>query len=418
MTVRLESVFLKNVLFYLSTLDDVQSLECVCKKCQIAIISVYINPYRLSELYPFNRIINDNIKKTDVKDIPLMEIGKLTRDNPHKYLEQTWFAEKVSKMIVTQTTYKYVFKKISIYKNLQIVSLDCILTSEHIDALCELPLLKKVYVQGQYCSLEKWIEKALQFNKIKFVFLSLDYCFGDIEKILCGKNIPQNMTFFDNDLDSKYFMNTSPVCIDVIVNKEKRTYSLQSQWLTSNKTMIEGVDKISKLVVEKQVQEAKFVQNSRSLIKIPYDFSMFETLTKLTVQYSYGGLVLPKFCVDLSLLNCHCDVKLGEAKLMHLMLKQSVPTMTVDVDQIKTFLSENSSTEKCTFRFDGKKTEGFKISPILDAFEVNCNRGAQAKCISCVRLLFEDSYITKGGKLEKENGVIQFKDRKSKSYFK
>ncbi|ELP85481.1 hypothetical protein EIN_040050 [Entamoeba invadens IP1] len=156
---------------------------------------------------------------------------------------------------------------------------------------------------------------------------------------------------------------------------------------------------------------------SKTPTKLTYNFSMFETLTTVAIQYpcgTYGTIVLPKFCVSLGLSKCLCDVKLGEAKLMHLKLKESKPKMTVDVDQISTFISEDSSTEHITFRFDGKETEGFKISPILKIFEVKLFRYTQGQCFSSVRIQTEKSFVTKVGNLQKENGVITFKDTEIK----
>ncbi|KAL7716970.1 Uncharacterized protein QTN25_005563 [Entamoeba marina] len=137
--VHLENIFVKNVLFYLTTIQDIMNFEMVSKNCQMAIQTVFINPFTLSEtvhLTTINKIFPnlqtffitntvDSVKKRDGNDLPIIECGStFSFDRDARLFSTVWFPPKLRKVVINNmNVLRTITDNISRYEQLQEVSI-------------------------------------------------------------------------------------------------------------------------------------------------------------------------------------------------------------------------------------------------------------------------------------------------------
>ncbi|KAL7720719.1 F-box domain-containing protein [Entamoeba marina] len=158
----LENVYLKNVMFYLDSLQDVFHFEMVSKSCSIAIQTAFINTYKLSLTVSFEKILRifpslqtfyctNCLKKMLKKQstlLPLIEVGKwqVTKMNFNNVFTTLWFASKVRKLTINCNN-KQVLDNLKSYTQLNTISIHKgRFDGFDLSLIFDVPTLKKCYL--------------------------------------------------------------------------------------------------------------------------------------------------------------------------------------------------------------------------------------------------------------------------------
>ncbi|KAL7722435.1 Fbox domain containing protein [Entamoeba marina] len=152
---QLENVYIKNVLFYLPTMEDVVKFAMISKNCQLAINTIFINPFMLSEttemmtickFFPnlqtlFLTKVSQTLYKKEMKELPIIECGNTSiYGKKNKMFSTIWFPLKVRKITInscyvlssiTENIKKYSeLQEVSIRTNFQIADIESLLTAK------------------------------------------------------------------------------------------------------------------------------------------------------------------------------------------------------------------------------------------------------------------------------------------------
>ncbi|ELP89900.1 hypothetical protein EIN_472880 [Entamoeba invadens IP1] len=141
----LQQIFMKNVILYFDTLEDVTNFMLINKSCYEAVQTMYINTYKLSQTVAIEDIIYffPNLqtlyfnalsycpRKFSSDDIPLIEVNNslvTSRKDPSSKMENTlktkWFPPKVRKIRLSSNEVLAVGKYGELYENLKDAFLD------------------------------------------------------------------------------------------------------------------------------------------------------------------------------------------------------------------------------------------------------------------------------------------------------
>ncbi|ELP84144.1 hypothetical protein EIN_342690, partial [Entamoeba invadens IP1] len=176
---QLQSVFLKNVLLYLETLDDILNFMLVSRICNESVQTMYINSYKLSQhnaildildYFPSLETMFIDSPKTGIssavgREIPTLEFTLL---NPNyklsKILTSKWLPSKLKRLKVVLHTFSDLPSDFSVYENLTEVSIDVLYiyqnNKQFIESILSQKSLKKVVLYFSY----KFLVHLLDFD--------------------------------------------------------------------------------------------------------------------------------------------------------------------------------------------------------------------------------------------------------------
>ncbi|KAL7714018.1 Fbox domain containing protein [Entamoeba marina] len=136
---QLENIYIKNVLFYLPTMEDVVKFAMISKNCQLAINTVFINPFMLSEttemmaickFFPnlqtlFLTKISQTLYKKEMKELPIIECGSTSvYGRKNRMFTTVWFPLKVRKITINNNhVLLSITENIKKYSELQEISI-------------------------------------------------------------------------------------------------------------------------------------------------------------------------------------------------------------------------------------------------------------------------------------------------------
>ncbi|ELP91414.1 hypothetical protein EIN_155210 [Entamoeba invadens IP1] len=371
--VQLECVFLKNVLFYLPTLVDISCFEEVCKKCSMAIATVFINPFKLTQFYSFNKIIKifpklqtyycsklyNPPKKQFANEIPLMEIGELDECCNFGIFSTNWFAGKVRKMRVTKTLYTRVTKNYLLYTNLKIVSIDIARISKSflvvqlppvVSVLMSMKTIEKmtIYISNFYdvagClnllkthnnpTCQYTIVSRNIYDKYAFHYMqTMDY------SIL--EHLQRNVHVYLGTLDAgkDYYLNVQKEDYNVSFKKRLPTFTKLNNNVGAKEplTLQEMID----YIINNEVHKVSFKGTRQT--KKELSLGVLKWVTDITLKLVVNDFSIPKYTKRLCLQKCRIKVFGDKVNLKTLIIHDSFIQGDLNIDEMSVFDMRKSS---------------------------------------------------------------------------
>ncbi|EDR28081.1 hypothetical protein EDI_325580 [Entamoeba dispar SAW760] len=356
--VHLENVFLKNVLLYLPTLKDVGRFAQVCKSCEEAINTIYVNPYELTIHHSFDEIIPlfpnlqtfyvrrcpERLYKISANDIPLIEIGGWNETAKQtKMFDTKWFCSKIRKLRMEGYYCKKVIEKHPEYFT-QLQEL-VILNSNDLNLIrkmIELPTLKKVII---LCSISEFQElsKMVDFNKYKqinFIIILNEYgfifsqCFDQIDY-----NQFVNCRFYTRVLNKSTinlpYLPSLPYEQKFLMGFDKSGASV-----VIKTDVLDKINQINEIIVKNDIRHVvienilnNFEGNRIDLTTLPIELLSIKKVEKQNLVF-----VIPPGLKSLTIYECKASIDISKCYLKELTLReyQGKP-IDVHDDNLKVF---------------------------------------------------------------------------------
>ncbi|ELP84094.1 hypothetical protein EIN_502070 [Entamoeba invadens IP1] len=189
----LESFFLKNVILYLESLDDVLNFMLINRTCCQSVQTLYITPYRITQTnnildvmdyFPSLETMYLHTPKTAIlrsvgKEVPNFEIWVPKPYSSFSNLFETkWLPPKIKKLRVSYPDFLSVAKNFSVYHNLKELSLDLFnIQSRDLQicgALLSLQTLRRVVLYIPLSALDHFLSlNCVARKEVNFVFVVL-----------------------------------------------------------------------------------------------------------------------------------------------------------------------------------------------------------------------------------------------------
>ncbi|ELP89077.1 hypothetical protein EIN_447080 [Entamoeba invadens IP1] len=212
----LESVFLKNVILYIPTIEDVFQFILINNKCLSSVKSMYVNSYKLSLKSPIEKILlffpnietlyfnsySTRMKKIDTNSIPIVEMNLQSYSSGVSQLFKTkWFPPKIRKMRIIAQEMEMVYTNYTAFEQLKELVITCSSVSSdntpYERIICHDTLQKVTFVLT--LAGVPYIVK-LDFKKMKntkFVIILTPQSFSDDYVDLSTlSNLPENVTVY------------------------------------------------------------------------------------------------------------------------------------------------------------------------------------------------------------------------------
>ncbi|EDR30203.1 hypothetical protein EDI_255900 [Entamoeba dispar SAW760] len=338
--VHLENVFLKNVLLYLPTLKDVGRFTQVCKSCEEAINTIYVNPYELTIHHSFDEIIPvfpnlqtfyvrrcpERLYKISANDIPLIEIGRWNETSKQtKVFNTKWFCSKIRKLRISiDFCMKFQLKHPEYFTQLQ----ELVILNNNdlniITKLLELPTLKKVIIFCNISEFQKYFEKV-EFNKYKqinFIIILNEYGFT-INNLLKQIDYSQfvNCTFYTR-IFNKSTINLPYLPLLPYENKFLIKFKKQNNTVTIESDVLDKINEINEIIVKGEIQNViienilkEFEGNQFDLTTLP-----IESLSITKVKKQSLIIIIPPNLKSLTINSCKSSIDISKCHLKKLVL--------------------------------------------------------------------------------------------------
>ncbi|EKE38860.1 hypothetical protein ENUP19_0228G0006 [Entamoeba nuttalli] len=358
-TIRLENVFLKNVMFYLETMDDVCNFNQINKKCGEAIATVFINPYKLSQFYTFSQInkIFPSLqtyycaksfctpKMKEAGNMPLMEIGTWDKGLPTTVFSTKWFAEKVRKIRITRPIIHSFIKGINNYRNL----IHLTITIEYkevivIEKIIQIKSIQKIIVYSD-------LYKVLDLVQTKFIStqskaqLYLIQTNNKIQNILDKNQIDKsypNIHYYSGDIEAPKDEYLSVSQYSFIISTKNKNFRLKSYESTLLNT--EDLKQTANIIEKYEISKLFFSHQGKTSVET--NLSMFMNVTEISLDKVKNKLTLPLAVKRLNMKQCNvCFVNNGVRLKEIRGTKRCFISGEVCIEELKVFSFDNSKVK-------------------------------------------------------------------------
>ncbi|EDR23114.1 hypothetical protein EDI_258810, partial [Entamoeba dispar SAW760] len=389
--VHLENVFLKNVLLYLPTLKDVGRFAQVCKSCEEAINTIYVNPYELTIHHSFDEIIPlfpnlqtfyvrrcpERLYKISANDIPLIEIGEWSESlQPTQVFNTKWFCSKIRKLRMTDFFYmKDTIKHPEYFTQLQEL---VILNNNDLNIiikLLKLPTLKKVII---FCGMKEFQElsELFDFNKYKqinfvIIFVLTEYSCKNTKLIEINYNQFINCKFY-----TRIFTNLTINLPSLPSLPYEKSYGYNQR---------DAIDTINnnEILNEIYINNDTIIKNNIYSALIKQIWKEYELNTiDLTKLYIHSGIInaqkqnlviiIPPNLKSLKVFNCQSSIDISKCHLKEIQFRDyKGKPLEVNDDNLEVF--EINSSQQVKWYHNGtllKQDEIFLDANKITSFKI------------------------------------------------
>ncbi|KAL7711755.1 F-box domain-containing protein [Entamoeba marina] len=366
----LENIYIKNVLFYLPTMKDIKTFQMVSKKCNLAIQTVFINPFQLSETCTFEEIIDffpslqtfyctdclSRLYKKNANELPLIEVGKWRkRSKMNEVFKTQWFASKVRKIRIMNSCLGDIIKNIDKYTQLQVVKCNTFMIPNIAKIIFNIPTLKKCTAYFNLLSICKSSISVIDMEKMS----NTQYCFFilnpkqvNTKTAINDKNLPNNIKIYFSQ-----FIKTNENVNYLPCDMSDSTYtSLQLPHIThkNKKEIIEWIISHDCLEIT--------VNNSLESL----DLSLAFLLVKVNLCFVKSNVTLPTTLKELTIGSSQLSVNIKDLKLSKFICTRSTiqQPATINIEKLSTFIFNYSTG---ITGFETRKT-GFTNTFVINDF--------------------------------------------------
>ena len=378
--VKLENVYLRNVIFYLPDLYEIKKFEQVSKSCQIAMISIYRNPYKLSktipivklvELFPKLQTINfDNpTVKTLKKDLSLVENIEVNNIESLKGVDlysKAYFANKVVSIRVNSNNVSKILLKQKEYCQLRNVILENSVSHVHVSQFFTFLLKTIVIYRLNEIETEKIIPIILQKNKeYTEKYMTLPQITIVIENVIdetimdeLAKSIPINVKFviygkekWNNPKRDIYCFPVKDYITFTVIDPFKRK-PLNPNFIKYQPNPYQIVDEMTKRIFTDNLSNVKINFEGEKRER-PLNLSSLVNLKTLFLNSCLTDITLPKDLQTLFIERCQCKIDFNSSQLLKFRCTICECEGCIDVSIISEFYVTDDKN-KFTFIKKGK----------------------------------------------------------------
>ncbi|EDR25164.1 hypothetical protein EDI_271030 [Entamoeba dispar SAW760] len=381
--VRLENVFLKNVLFYLETLDDVCNFNQINKKCGEAIATVFINPFKLSQFYTFSQINKIfpvlqtyycaksfcTPKMIEARNMPLMEIGAWDKGLPTTVFSTKWFAEKVRKVRITQPIIHSFIKGINNYTNLIHLTIEIEYKQVSIvEKIVEIKSLQKIIIYSNSFYILSLAQRkfiSIQSKAQLYLIKTKNQPRYDLSNDKIDKTYP-NIHFYSGNIEvpKDEYLNVSQYSFTI--NTKNKGFSLISH--ESSLLNTDSLKQTASIIEKYEISKLFFCHQGRTSVET--DLSMFMNVTEISLDKVKNKLTLPFSVKRLNMKQCKvCFVNNGVRLKEIRGSKGCSVSGEICIDDLKVFSFDSSRIDMSWIEYGKTKRVGIDIR--LDVFVLN-----------------------------------------------
>ncbi|KAL7713191.1 F-box domain-containing protein [Entamoeba marina] len=372
---KLENMFLKNVMFYLITDEDVVNFMLVSKNCALAITTAYINPYYLTNYLSFEKILDmfpsletfycvhclQLMKKKQSKSLPLIEIGKWTSTERtiNKVFSTVWFSSKIKRMTITRNVDCDMLQPKN-FTQLQHLSVEfsAIHRSKNFSDFINLKTLKKCVIYSHYF-LYSDVSKAIKCIKndtCQYIFV-----------VNCRNHKEQDYQKIFNEAKKRNIILFSSNTFPNLESGSFFSYPIPSY--------VDIDCKITEENAKELIQKHGFKSVSWKTPEISDNFfvdSPFEFLTSLRISHPKTSFILPQSLTSLDISETNkkgCDFDFSNLKLKRILLTnyiQNTPTR-IDISNLEHFFFDGVKSN-ITYILDKEEFSNFPINNKCSVF--------------------------------------------------
>ncbi|ELP85535.1 hypothetical protein EIN_148570 [Entamoeba invadens IP1] len=395
----LENIFLKNVVLYLETLEDITNFILINKSCYSVIQTMFINTYNLSLhssiddiLFFFPKLetlyfcaVSTRLRKVSSNDIPLIEVNaKQLSSKFSQTLKTKWFPPKVRKLRILWNEIDTVAKNKDNFEQLQFLFIDYTMTTKEEHLLFEvlqIKTLKKVYLIFTTMTLQ--FINEFNFSERKEVEFTLVVLFSsytyEVLEVDALNKMPNNVKVFTNfiskETNSLEFLPALSCILNsypVNQNDENKSITVTSDvsgkedliYETMEMGILTTLDIMDPKTLPKwDVTLNAYIQpNQREKLQATFNFQNqinFDFIEAVTLfNINAKEVVLPRLLKKISILDCTGKINMKNCRAESITLRNfNGKSLEISDEKLTNFKCDNS-IGKVLFKHNGVKYKG------------------------------------------------------------